>query len=809
MEDVDRIVQRLGEQLARGQVVLFTGAGFSYGATDTAGKPIPQVNDLKNEIWGLLWGDEPVASDSTLPDTYAAALTQARNRLRHLMLHRLRVAPESVTEQHRRWLFMPWRRAYTLNIDDLEVAAQRGSDLPRRIRPLSALERTVPLDTTDDVLYVHLNGTLEDVPDVTFADPQYGSRQTLSNPLYEKLAADLVAYPVVFVGTQLRESLFWQYIALRDARGTRGTSEMRPRSYLVTPELPRDRQALLATYNIEWVSAKADEFADEVLSRLDAEAARGHAVRRMTMVPAGGVTLPKVMELASLPSPPGSDYLMGARPEWADITEGRAVERGYELGIDVETMKGCVLVTGTAGAGTSTAVKRLALRAAAADRDTRWLDANHGFNARDLSRYLRGLDHPLVLVIDDADTFGRALSELVDDVLEHRPDDLLIVGMRASRVDQVFRDWKPDDDRRLEINVPLLEDDDIGALLAVLDRNNRLGALKRLSGEQRRAAIANECGRELLVAMIEATSGERFEAKVASEYAELPEAQRRLYGIAALASELRFTLMRDELLVATGDISNPTLHALDRLTARKLLIQRPDGFAVRHRRIAELVVGGMRRARTLYQPYEGLLRSLAIRVEPARRKTREAKLLTALMNHERIHRWFAIDDARQLYDSVEDPLAGDYHYWLQRGSLEVENGNLPAARTYLQQAFAGGEHDFRVQTEWAYYLIKSAYWDVRAADAHDRVREAEKILLDAIGRRGDADSYLYHVYGSQMLAWLRRAPMDEAERARQLETVKNRVKDGCAKHRFGQDLHDLYRDIENEWLSLAVPPDRE
>ncbi len=333
---------------------------------------------------------------------------------------------------------------------------------------------------------------------------------------------------------------------------------MRPRSYLVTPELPRDRQALLASYNIEWVQATGDEFADEVLARLDQESGRGHRARRLTNLPPGVVSLPKVAELASLPIAPGSEYLMGSRPEWADITEGRAAERAFEAPIDTANLTGVLVVTGTAGAGTSTVLKRMALRATADGRDTRWIEANHGFGARDLSRHLRDHDDPLVIVADDADTFGPPLRELVDDVLEHRPDDLLVVGMRASRVDQVLPGWEADDDKRHEINVPLLEDSDIDGLLEVLDRNNKLGALKAQSPNQRRETIRGGCGRELLVAMIEATSGQRFELKVASEYDELDGAQQLLYGIAALASELRFNLGRDELLVAAGDISNPT-----------------------------------------------------------------------------------------------------------------------------------------------------------------------------------------------------------------------------------------------------------
>ncbi|MDQ3631803.1 MAG: SIR2 family protein [Actinomycetota bacterium] len=804
----DRIVERLSEQIARNQVVLFTGAGFSFGAQDASARDVPQVAQLKAEIWELLWSGEPVAADSTLANTYAAALAQAKNRLSVLLRERLRVSPASVSAEHLLWLSVPWRRAYTINIDDLESAAERRFVLPRGIRSVSATRGAVPLDAGNDLLYVHLNGTIEDVPDhVTFADPQYGARHLAENPLYEKLAADLVSYTVVFVGTQLQESLFWEYLALRDARGVRGTSEMRPRSYLVTPELPRDREVLLGSYNIEWVKATAVEFANEVLRRLEVASAVGHQRRMQAGAATGRVVLPRVSELASLPAAPGSEFLLGAQPEWSDLTDGRTVERQFENEIDVVGRHGCLLVTGTAGAGTSTVLKRLALRFAAEGRDTRWIDGTHGFNARELSRHLRDEDNSLVVVMDDADTFGVPLGELVSDVLRDQEELLLVLGMRATRVDRVLPGWQMDE-RRQEVNVPLLEDPDIDGLLAILDRHNRLGALRPMSAEQRRTELRHNCGRELLVAMIQATSGLRFEAKIASEYTDLDPLPRLLYGAAAIATELRIALTRDELLSASGEITNEALYAVDRLIARKLLVERPSGYEVRHRRIAELLVAGARNSGTLFGPYAGLTRAIAIRASPDKTRSRENRLLTALISHERVRRSFSMNDARRLYDSVEAPLATNYHFWLQRGSLEVENGSLPAARNYLQQAFAGGgDNDHRVHTEWAYYLIKSAYSDPRAANAAEQVAEGERILLDAIDRRGGSDPYSCHVYGSQMLAWLRRAPLGDSDRARKLEAVMRKVGEGRDAEPHVQDLQILHRDLENEWLLLAVQPE--
>ena len=552
--ELDQIVSRLSEQMARAEVGLFTGAGFSFGAKDLNGQTVPQVDELRREIWDLVWPDEPFDPESTLQDTYAAGLEEARNRVSEHLRSRLRIDPDSLSEAHGLWLSMPWRRAYTVNIDDLETAAARRFNLPRSIRAYSALTGTLPLGTGSALLFTHLNGTLDDVPDVTFTDPQYGRRHGQTNPLYEQLTAELLSYPVVFVGTTLRESLFWEYVALRDERGARGVREMRPLSYLVAPALSPDRRRLLTTYNIRWVPLTTEEFAQQVLQRLAEPARAGLQLLAATAATgADGVRLSRVSDLAAQPQPQSSEYLMGARPRWDDIRHGRAVERSFEGGLADPKPRGTVVVTGTAGAGTSTTMMRLAMRMVGDNRDVRWVGFDHEYDARDLGRWLRRHEDDVVVMIDDADTFGRGLADLIADARASLGKVLLVLGLRASQVDRLLQGWKPDNDERVEITVPLLADEDIERLLHALEEDNKLGVLKPLGHAARVERIQRECGRELLVAMFEATSGDRFEVKVAEEFSQLEAEQRMIYAITAIATDLRVYLLKDEILMASGD----------------------------------------------------------------------------------------------------------------------------------------------------------------------------------------------------------------------------------------------------------------
>lgn len=105
-------------------------------------------------------------------------------------------------------------------------------------------------------------------------------------------------------------------------------------------------------------------------------------------------------------------------------------------------------------------------------------------------------------------------------------------------------------DRAHQVTVPTLGDSDIDLLLDALERANRLGVLRELAPAERHQRLAKGCGRQLLVAMIEATSGLRFDAKIDSECRQLSGESGLVYAICAIANFLRAGLTLQELLSA-------------------------------------------------------------------------------------------------------------------------------------------------------------------------------------------------------------------------------------------------------------------
>lgn len=257
-------LEALAETIGTGEAILFTGAGFSRGMRDRAGRPLPTSEEMAAELWRLVFGDDE-PDGSSLADLFDVALVDDRDGVRRYLEDRLQVGDEEPPPHIVAWLAAPWRRIYTLNVDDAEVAVARRGKLPHALRSLSPFD--VPGVRAPEsgpgeprvVDVVHLNGIVgRDVAQMTFSTLQYAERLCDRQPSYEQLAEDLERSPFVFVGTTLDEAILWQHVMSRAARGR----EVRPpRSFLVTQSLTRARALLLEAFGIVWLALSAEDTA--------------------------------------------------------------------------------------------------------------------------------------------------------------------------------------------------------------------------------------------------------------------------------------------------------------------------------------------------------------------------------------------------------------------------------------------------------------------------------------------------------------------------------------------------------------------
>jgi hypothetical protein len=225
----------LKTQFKRGRIILFTGAGFTSTSKNLDGESVPVGAELAKKIWPLCFPALPFDPTATLQDIYQAALGKDAKKLRELLVRKLTVDPRSIPDIIGRYFSFPWKKIYTLNIDNLGEAVSQRFPLARSIVQISATDLSVHSPYPKGAPYIplplcHLNGTITDIPhNVTFTTPQYARRQAFpADHLYLELVADIITHPVVFIGTRLDEPPLWQHVEIRRARGSRDMREMRP-----------------------------------------------------------------------------------------------------------------------------------------------------------------------------------------------------------------------------------------------------------------------------------------------------------------------------------------------------------------------------------------------------------------------------------------------------------------------------------------------------------------------------------------------------------------------------------------------------
>lgn len=790
----------LERSLRQGTAVLFTGAGFSSEANNVSGTHLPIGSELKELLWNIAFPGEAFDPKSSLGDVFDIASSTAGNQTRDLLHAQLTVAADSIPKFYEYYFRIPWFRIYTLNIDDLEQACNRKFRLGSEMYIISAFRD--PLPPPDELSVVHLNGVLDTYPDITFSPVQYGLRTTGSDPVYGALMRDVTAHCTIFVGTDLDEPPLWNQLALRGER--REGRELRPRSFLVTPHIPRARAAMLERFNVRHIPLNAEDFSEYYLKNIANE-----KLPRRILSSARQSPLESVETALGEPPEDPADFLLGREPHWSDISEGFAIERTFEddlLQVAQDRSNRSVITCGTAGSGKSTTLRRLALSLQEAGQRVYWLRTDSSEPMPQLRSTILA-NRPDVLVIDVAERFGRRGGQLMAELLESSPEMQIVAAYAAGAFDDLGIESMLTDFSTVRLDVPLLDDRDIERLVDALTKANRLGRLAGKSPNEQRKEVKSRAGRQLLVAMLEATSGEKFEDKIVRECEELPGDLQTAYAVIALATANRYWLPLDDVLAALSDHTAEGLEVVDRLVRGHLVLRNANNtHMARHPVIAREVVSQFRRSGQLAEAYTRLAFVMASKFYFDMPMTRERRLLIKLLNHTEVGLVLGGPvNARQMYSEIEQLLRTDFHFWLQRGSYELERGDIKLAENFLNQARGLRDGDYMVDTEWAYLQLERACRDPRNALASKWLLDGITMSFDIIERSGDRSPNTYVVLADKSVQWVSVSEDSLPDKVALIETVRDALRAGTAAHKGNGHFMRAKEHLEAAYLDLARP----
>lgn len=322
-------IQKLREVLLNGNPMLFLGAGFSYGSKNSYGD-MATGNTLKNEIYNIFVKD-------TIEDSYEKEVKQftlqelcgfvndhfkKKDELKSYLIKRFQdVEPASF---HYLLSKYPWKKIYTVNIDDLVEHICYKNHIDFVVQNTSK-EKPVK----DELEYVKLHGCVN-APDepLIFSKTEYDNLiSSRLNFKHNNLISDIQNENFIFVGASLDERDIDYYISQYENAGHFRKGKLFFIEPYPTLKLQMRVERLEGTI-IKWTAEKFLRFVEKInFNPTELEK------RKMRLIYSGVYPLKDVLNSVPKEDSYESKLYEGYNSNWHDLKEGWLFEPSsiYEI----------------------------------------------------------------------------------------------------------------------------------------------------------------------------------------------------------------------------------------------------------------------------------------------------------------------------------------------------------------------------------------------------------------------------------------------------------------------------------------------
>ncbi len=825
----------LKEAVETGAAVLMLGSGASLAARDAKGKRPPTTPELAKLLCGKFLSPDYANHPLTQVADYAiseSSLFVVQDFIRELM-HLF-----EPSDSHKRLPTFRWRAIVTTNYDQLIEKAYDSHTSP--------VQRLIPLysntDRWDDVLrdpdcvpLLKLHGCISRTHDadcpLILSTEQYITYNLGRGRLFRQFQEFAAERPFIYIGFSNTDPDIRSLVHQLDA-----DKVGRPRSFLITPGVDSIAERYWSPRQITALSGTLEE----AVSALDSTI--GHVFRGLRPSPPTGTlaisdrfassasslskaatkSLELDLEYVNAATQEATcdavKFYSGVSQSWSAISHSLDVRRrlhdtllgDYFLDENPEEFR-FIVIKAHAGAGKSVFLRRLA-----------W-EATRDFNRICLFAHPEATLSSLVL-----QELGNATKEhlylFIDDVLQHRHElESLLHGLGSAANWLTIlggartNEWNssPPHFQALateEHVLPYLSDRELDDLLNKLDQHNALRDLEKLPPNERKEKLRQRAGRQLLVALHEATSGRRFEEILHDEYSRLtPDMAKKLYLSICFLNQfnapVRAGLVSRRFGITFEEFNDKLFAPLEEVVVTITRKGVEDYcYAARHPHVAEIVVRNeLASADDLYNEYIAALQELNVGY------TSDKQAFQKLLQGKRLAVQFAdASMVQRIFDVAQEAWGPEDPYLFQQMALFEMNrtsGNLGKATAFLEKAMELAPHSRIIKHSLAELHLRKADSARNDLEKRHSLSQAEGICR---GLRRDAqDSYAHSTLVKAGLVRLRRAATSEEVLKEEdveglIKAVEKDVEDGL--RRFPGDAHLL--GLEAELAELLAESDR-
>ena len=541
----------LSDTVRNGDAILFLGAGAIKGARGSGSEAPPDGRALRDLISDKFLGgkhkDKPLARVAEYAKN-ESSLTDVQSFIRDLFFPIQPPAHFAIIPTFR------WFAIVTTNYDlTLERAYLACTDQLQKLQPIlrdgDRLSSVLRNDRA--VPYLKLHGCISETTDpglpLILASEEYARHRRNRDRLFSNFADWAHDRPVIFAGYDISDPNILQILFdLSDLQ------ERRPVYAVVDPALDPIAVRYWSAKRFVAVPATFEMFLSELDTSIPSHSRLLAALR--TPQP---LSFQRWVSTHVLPSDRLRTYLDGelthvhpslaidgANPKkfysgapvgWGAIAAGLNVKR--RLGDDIildsvlsppkDQKPRLFLVRGHAGAGLSVMLKQIAWEAAR-DFDALVFYINEGAVLRpDLIEEVFQLTRSrLTLIVDDALLHLNDVKNLLSRAKAVNIAVDILMAARTNEWNVAGADYDSIIDDKYELRD--LTDPEIRVLIEKLTEHNSLGELAKIPEDQRVDRFRQYSGRQLLIALHEATTGKPFEELIFDEYEHITPARAKV-----------------------------------------------------------------------------------------------------------------------------------------------------------------------------------------------------------------------------------------------------------------------------------------
>ncbi|WP_010520934.1 SIR2 family NAD-dependent protein deacylase [Aquimarina agarivorans] len=550
------IPKALLDQIKDGNVILFLGAGATFDAKHPRYESPPTGRQLSNLIARKFLGDKYLDMDLQFVSELAISETDLFSVQQFIADIFKEFKPGN---HHLRIPLYRWHSIFTTNydlvIEDSYEIKERQQVLATFVKDGERIKDKMIFPNS--LMYNKLHGSITDINDqklpLILTPDQYVDHKENRSRLFKRLQEFSYDYPILFVGFSFADLDIRLTLKELNKLG-----DARPRSYMIGPHITDAEQRLWDLKKISSIKLSFKDFMERLKTDIsENERVLSGIIKKSYSHP----IMHKFQSDAKEPSDRLMEFLerdityvhpnlaeentdpktfyKGYFEGWDPIIKNYDVQRNVTDSILSEvflieenerlTEQELYLIKGNAGSGKTVLLHRLTWEASVTfERLCFYYKSDLSIEYNRISELYQLVKERIYLFIDN-------VTERVEDIeyilSKAKKDKIQITIISAERTNV----WNVEGDRLSHLlsrsyTLGYLKDKEIENLIELLTKYKSLGYLTGKSLEKQKEALSEKSGRELLVALYEATAGKPFPDIVMDEYKSIPnEEAKSLY----------------------------------------------------------------------------------------------------------------------------------------------------------------------------------------------------------------------------------------------------------------------------------------